>query len=112
MLFRSTQMVGRSVETVVAKQGANHGKCVLELQNVRLLDKAQNTVSLTVHAGEIVGIAGVDGNGQQELEAMITGNPDRTNAAIRNYPSDPAFCWKTRKRAGSTWQIGRLELYC
>lgn len=70
----ATQMVGRSVETVVAKKGAAIGKTVLELQNVRLQDKAQDTVSLTVHAGEILGIAGVDGNGQQELEAMIVGN--------------------------------------
>lgn len=70
----ATQMVGRSVETVVAKKGAAVGRPVLELKNVRLQDKAQDTVSLTVHAGEILGIAGVDGNGQQELEAMIIGN--------------------------------------
>ncbi len=70
----ATQMVGRSVETVVAKKGTVSGEAVLELKNVRLQDKAQETVSLTVHAGEILGIAGVDGNGQQELEAMIVGN--------------------------------------
>lgn len=70
----ATQMVGRSVETVVAKKGTVSGEVVLELKNVRLQDKAQETVSLTVHAGEILGIAGVDGNGQQELEAMIVGN--------------------------------------
>lgn len=68
----AARMVGRSVETVVAKKGTV-GKAVLELKNVRLLDKAGETVSLTVHAGEILGIAGVDGNGQQELEAMIAG---------------------------------------
>lgn len=70
----ATQMVGRSVETVVAKRGEAVGKPVLELKQVRLQDRAQGTVSLTVHAGEILGIAGVDGNGQQELEAMIAGN--------------------------------------
>ena len=70
----ATQMVGRSVETVVAKKGEAVGKPVLELKQVRLQSKAQETVSLTVHAGEILGIAGVDGNGQQELEAMIVGN--------------------------------------
>lgn len=67
-------MVGRSVETVVAKKGTKIGKAVLELKNIRLQDKAEDTVNLTVHAGEILGIAGVDGNGQQELEAMIVGN--------------------------------------
>lgn len=70
----ATQMVGRSVETVVAKKGAAVGETVLELKNVRLQEKAAETVNLTVHAGEILGIAGVDGNGQQELEAMIAGN--------------------------------------
>ncbi len=68
----AARMVGRSVETVVAKKGTV-GKAVLELKNVRLLEKAGETVSLTLHAGEILGIAGVDGNGQQELEAMIAG---------------------------------------
>ena len=44
----------------------------LSLQNVRLLPNAQNTVSFAIRAGEIVGIAGVEGNGQQQLEEMIT----------------------------------------
>ena len=78
----ATQMVGRSVETVVAKRGEAVGKPVLELKQVRLQDKAQGTVSLTVHAGEILGIAGVDGNGQQELEAMIAGNQEVKEGAI------------------------------
>lgn len=78
----ATQMVGRSVETVVAKRGEAVGKPVLELKQVRLQDKAQGTVSLTVHAGEILGIAGVDGNGQQELEAMIAGNQRVKEGAI------------------------------
>lgn len=78
----ATQMVGRSVETVVAQKGGAVGKPVLELKNIRLQAKAQETVSLTVHAGEILGIAGVDGNGQQELEAMIAGNMRVTEGAI------------------------------
>lgn len=41
---------------------------------MRLHKRAQETVSIQVHAGEIFGIAGVDGNGQQELEEMIVGN--------------------------------------
>lgn len=70
----ATQMVGRSVETVVSQKSGTVGAPVLEIQNIRIQDKAQETVSLTVHAGEILGIAGVDGNGQQELEGMISGN--------------------------------------
>lgn len=77
----ATQMVGRSVETVVGKKG-EMGRILLELKNVRLQDKASETVSFTVHAGEIFGIAGVDGNGQQELEAMIVGNQKVTEGKI------------------------------
>ena len=70
----AAKMVGRSVETVKTQKGRPKGKAVLELKNVRLMKKAQGTVSLTVHAGEILGIAGVDGNGQQELEDLIIGS--------------------------------------
>lgn len=78
----ATQMVGRSVETVVAQKGTKIGDVVLELKNIRLQDKAQDTVSLNVHAGEILGIAGVDGNGQQELEALIVGNQKAKEGTI------------------------------
>ena len=67
-------MVGRQVESIVTKAEDPHGPVVLELKNVRLHKRAQETVSIQVHAGEIFGIAGVDGNGQQELEEMIVGN--------------------------------------
>ena len=70
----ATQMVGRQVESIVTKAEDPHGPVVLELKNVRLHKRAQETVSIQVHAGEIFGIAGVDGNGQQELEEMIVGN--------------------------------------
>ena len=70
----ATQMVGRQVEDVVAKTGEVKGPVVLELNQVRLNKRTKETVSLRVRAGEILGIAGVDGNGQQELEEMIIGN--------------------------------------
>ena len=62
------------VENIVAKRGQKTGQAVLELKGVRLHERAGETVSLKVRAGEILGIAGVDGNGQQELEEMIVGN--------------------------------------
>lgn len=97
----ATQMVGRSVETVVSKKGTSVGKAVLELQNVRLQGKAQETVSLTVHAGEILGIAGVDGNGQQELEAMIVGNRKVKEGSIRiNGISIEKMSVRERKKLG------------
>lgn len=70
----ATQMVGRQVESIVSKKDRKAGEVVLELKDVRLHGRAANTVSLAVRAGEILGIAGVDGNGQLELEEMIVGN--------------------------------------
>lgn len=97
----ATQMVGRSVETIVAKNHDDSGKVVLELDNVRLQEKAQTTVSLNVHAGEILGIAGVDGNGQQELEAMIVGNQKVKEGTIRiNGISVEQMSVRDRKKLG------------
>lgn len=79
----ATQMVGRQVESVVSKKDRKAGDVVLELKEVRLHERAAKTVSLTVRAGEILGIAGVDGNGQQELEEMVIGN--------RNVPEGHIF---------------------
>ncbi len=70
-------MVGRRVLMQVDKQTVDAGECVFEArdltiakaQYVRSLDK----VSLRVHSGEIVGIAGVAGNGQSELLEVIGG---------------------------------------
>lgn len=53
------------------------GDCVLELKNIRANNSrklpALEDVSLQVCCGEILGVAGVDGNGQQELADVITG---------------------------------------
>ena len=70
-------MVGRHVLLRVEKTPAKPGEVVLEVKNVTWRDKANvarvDNVSLTVRKGEIVGIAGVSGNGQSELLDVITG---------------------------------------
>jgi simple sugar transport system ATP-binding protein len=70
-------MVGRSVLLDVDKQPANPGAVVLELHDLVVNDdrdqQVVNGVSLQVQAGEIVGIAGVQGNGQSELVEALTG---------------------------------------
>ena len=97
----AAKMVGRSVETVTAKKGQKKGDVVLELQNVRLLKKARETVSLTVHGGEILGIAGVDGNGQQELEELIIGNRKMKEGVLRiNGTEAQKMSVKDRKKLG------------
>ncbi len=70
-------MVGREVKMVVDKIPAQPGPSVLAVQNLSVRDyrnaRAVKGITFNVRAGEIVGIAGVDGNGQTELVEAITG---------------------------------------
>lgn len=66
-------MVGRDVSFCISKTKLEQGPEILSLEGVQLLSQAQSKVNLKVHAGEIVGIAGVEGNGQRELEELILG---------------------------------------
>lgn len=70
-------MVGSKVALHVEKTPAHIGEEVLRVENLVVYDErghaAVNGASLTVHAGEIVGVAGVQGNGQTELVDAITG---------------------------------------
>ena len=71
----AAKMVGHPVQLVVNKVPAQPQHVVLDIQNLYVKnEKGINAVkdfSLQVHAGEIVGIAGIDGNGQQELSEAI-----------------------------------------
>lgn len=71
------RMVGREVSFTIEKSARPAGKCILELKDVTVRSSRNvtelNGVNLRVHEGEIVGIAGVDGNGQSELIEVITG---------------------------------------
>lgn len=78
----ATQMVGRQVESIVSQRTKRPGETVLELNQVRLHERAKETIHLSVRAGEILGIAGVDGNGQQELEEYIVGTRSLTEGTI------------------------------
>ena len=73
----ANMMVGRDVELIVPKGPAKPGEVVLHLEQVFVrddrLEMAVNGVDLDVRAGEIVAIAGVQGNGQTELVEAITG---------------------------------------
>jgi len=93
-------MVGRDVLLRVDKAPLHRREPVLEIQGLHARDDrdlpAVQGVDLTVHAGEIVALAGVDGNGQSELIEAITGlrrvdegsivveGRDRTGASARD----------------------------
>ncbi|HZU14864.1 MAG TPA: ATP-binding cassette domain-containing protein [Chloroflexota bacterium] len=70
-------MVGREVLLRVDKTPAHPGAATLQLEQVSATDnqglRAVNDVSFAVRSGEIVGIAGVEGNGQTELVEVIAG---------------------------------------
>lgn len=70
-------MVGRSVSFVTEKEEAQPKEVVLQISDLVVNENrgvpAVKELSLNVRAGEIVGIAGIDGNGQSELIQAITG---------------------------------------
>lgn len=70
-------MVGRSVSFKTEKQASQPKEVVLSIKDLVVNENrgvpAVKNLSLDVHAGEIVGIAGIDGNGQSELIQAITG---------------------------------------
>jgi simple sugar transport system ATP-binding protein len=70
-------MVGREVLLRVEKKPARPGSPLLAVEDLEVLDdrglEALRKVSFVVRTGEIVGVAGVDGNGQRELVEALTG---------------------------------------
>ena len=76
----SEMMVGHKVQLTVEKKEATPGDVVLDVKNLVVKDKKQGhskdvikKVSIQVRKGEIVCIAGIDGNGQTELVEAVTG---------------------------------------
>jgi simple sugar transport system ATP-binding protein len=71
------KMVGRAVKFDVDKKPLKAGKVVLSVKNISVKNirgqLAVRNLSIDVRAGEVVGVAGVDGNGQTELIYGITG---------------------------------------
>ena len=84
----SSLMVGRNVNFHVEKQPEKLGDVVLEINNMTVASKthknnAVKNVSLKVRAGEIVCIAGIDGNGQTEFVHGLTGLEPLVSGSIK-----------------------------
>ena len=73
----ASMMVGRAVQLTVEKRPAAPGATAFDVSGLTVLDqygnRAVDDISFSVRAGEILGIAGVDGNGQSELAQAILG---------------------------------------
>jgi general nucleoside transport system ATP-binding protein len=80
-------MVGREVILKVNRKPAKPGNIVTEVENLSVLNDRQklsvDKVSFTIREGEILGIAGVQGNGQTELVETMTGLRNATSGEIR-----------------------------
>ena len=83
----ASRMVGRRVNLTVDKTPATPGEPVLEISDLHVKDERGieqvKGLSLTVHAGEIVGLAGIDGNGQQQLVDAIDGLAKAESGTIK-----------------------------
>ncbi|MGH2344473.1 MAG: ABC transporter ATP-binding protein, partial [Chloroflexota bacterium] len=79
-------MIGRDYLPRIGKKPATPGDVVLRLDGLRAVDDrglpALRGINLSVRTGEIVGIAGVEGNGQSELVDVLTGLRDADGGTI------------------------------
>ena len=79
-------MVGRPVSLDVDKKAATPGKVMLEVKNLHISDHTGRAlvkdISFQLHAGEVLAVAGVQGNGQSELAEAIVGLQEHVTGTI------------------------------
>ncbi|GGJ92724.1 ABC transporter [Pilimelia anulata] len=97
-------MVGRSVALTVTKPPAAPGRPVLSLAELVVVDdrgqRAVDGVDLTVRAGEVLGVAGVQGNGQTELAEAVLGLRRAAAGRVALSGTDVTG-WSTRRILGA-----------
>jgi simple sugar transport system ATP-binding protein len=80
-------MVGREVDLIPNKVDIKPGKAILEINNLNIFNstgrKIVNNLSLEIKAGEILAIAGVQGNGQSELARALMNLEDHVTGSIK-----------------------------
>ena len=106
----SNMMVGRPVQLQVDKVPAQPGEPVLEVSGLSMVSKiskkdAVKDVSFTVRAGEIVCIAGIDGNGQTELVYGLTGLEKASKGKITLCGKDISGCSIQKRSAAGMSHI-------
>jgi ABC-type uncharacterized transport system ATPase subunit len=94
-------MVGKPVLLEVKKEAVETGSAILEVRNLRQTGERGNAVlkgvNLTISAGEIYGIAGVEGNGQSELVQAIT-EPVKLDEGEIQLQGSSILNWDVRAR--------------
>jgi ABC-type uncharacterized transport system ATPase subunit len=83
----SNEMVGREVQLTLSKAPAKPGPVVLTVNDLKYVDDFDlpvvNGIGFGLRAGEVLGVAAVDGNGQSELVQLITGLAKPLSGTIR-----------------------------
>jgi simple sugar transport system ATP-binding protein len=89
-------MIGRNEASIAKKPALAHGAMVLEVRELRVNDERDQEVvrglSFDLHEGEILGIAGVDGNGQAELSQSLVGLRKIVSGSIKITGRELAGC--------------------
>lgn len=82
----SNKMVGREVVLKIDKKPANPGEVIAETRNLKYINEigkmVVNDVNIKIRQGQIIGVAGVEGNGQAELASLLTGVLEQTSGSI------------------------------
>jgi ABC-type uncharacterized transport system ATPase subunit len=103
----SAMMIGSETTRTASRNTKPRGEAQLHIEGIQALDdiglKALEDLNLSVHAGEIVGIAGVSGNGQSKLVEVLAGQRKSSAGRIRVHGED-----YTASRA----EISRHKFYC
>ncbi|MCE1206416.1 MAG: ABC transporter ATP-binding protein [Spirochaetia bacterium] len=85
----SNEMVGREVQLHLKKEQAHPGEVVLKVRDLSFVDdfgiKMLNHVSFSLRKGEVLGVVGVDGNGQSELVQILTGSAATLTGSVEAF---------------------------
>lgn len=97
-------IVGEQVERLALAATAGRGAPVLEVERLTVCDDlgelTLREATFSIHAGEIVGVAGIEGSGQRELVEALVGlrRPESGTITLHGRPVSGASVWQRRKR--------------